>query len=183
MILADKPLWPWRGQLWGHLVSDTSLEELHEFARQLGKRRIGFQGDHYDLNPTEHARALEAGAVSVDSRELVRRLRNAGLRDRSKKLNWNISYRSDRRHTLAEVAKIVAVTISDRSMVQRFNKTLASVSPKIEVLEVLMVERPSAAALVLELNEVPQLDLVLIDLSNPTQHHERHVLELIIGEP
>ena len=59
MILADKPLWPWRGQLWGHLVSDTSLEELHEFARQLGKRRIGFQGDHYDLNPTEHARALE----------------------------------------------------------------------------------------------------------------------------
>jgi hypothetical protein len=62
------------------MVSDESLDELHAFAAAAGIPRRGFQGDHYDI-PEEHRRAMvEAGAVEVGSRELLRRLRAAGLR-------------------------------------------------------------------------------------------------------
>lgn len=79
-VLVDAAIWPFEGRRWAHLVSDTSFEELHEFAMQLGIPRRAFQGDHYDV-PTEYReRAIALGAVSVSSRELVRRLRAAGLR-------------------------------------------------------------------------------------------------------
>jgi Protein of unknown function (DUF4031) len=79
-ILIDEPLWWWRGQRWCHLVSDESLGELHEFADALGIPRRVFQGDHYDV-PEEHRDVIvAAGAVEVTSRELLRRLRAAGLR-------------------------------------------------------------------------------------------------------
>jgi len=79
-VLVDAAIWPFEGRRWAHLVSDTSFEELHEFAVQLGIPRRAFQGDHYDV-PTEYReRAIAMGAVSVSSRELVRRLRAAGLR-------------------------------------------------------------------------------------------------------
>ena len=46
----------------------------------MGIPRRAFQGDHYDI-PEEHRPAMvAAGAVEVESRELVRRLRAAGLR-------------------------------------------------------------------------------------------------------
>jgi hypothetical protein len=68
--------------MWGHLVSDTSLDELHTFAQRLGIPERGFDGDHYDL-PEEHLdRAIAAGAELVSSAELVRRLTGAGLRRR-----------------------------------------------------------------------------------------------------
>lgn len=80
MILVDEPRWWWRGRRWCHLVSDAHLDELHDFADQVGIPRRGFQGDHYDI-PEEHRHVLlAAGAVPVESRELVRRLRAAGLR-------------------------------------------------------------------------------------------------------
>ena len=80
VVLVDQPRWWWRGRRWCHLVSDRSLAELHDFADALGIPRRGFQGDHYDV-PEEHRdRVVAAGAVEVDSRELVRRLRRAGLR-------------------------------------------------------------------------------------------------------
>jgi hypothetical protein len=79
-VLIDQPLWWWRGRRWCHLVSDESLAELHAFAASAGIPRRGFQGDHYDV-PEEHRdRLVAAGAREVDSRELVRRLRAAGLR-------------------------------------------------------------------------------------------------------
>ena len=79
-ILVDQAVWPWRGRRWAHLVSDESYDELHRFAARLGIPRRAFQGDHYDI-PTEYReRAIELGAESVDSRELVRRLRESGLR-------------------------------------------------------------------------------------------------------
>jgi hypothetical protein len=62
------------------MVSDESLEELHAFARAAGIPTRGFQGDHYDI-PEEHRPAMvAAGAIEVGSRELLRRLRGAGLR-------------------------------------------------------------------------------------------------------
>ncbi|WP_419931689.1 DUF4031 domain-containing protein [Candidatus Poriferisodalis sp.] len=79
-ILVDDARWPWRGRRWAHLVSDQSYDELHEFAARIGKRRAAFQGDHYDVDETERELALRAGAVAVNSRELVSRLRAAGLR-------------------------------------------------------------------------------------------------------
>lgn len=79
-VLIDEPLWWWRGRRWCHMVSDDSLDELHQFASSVGIPRRGFQGDHYDV-PEEYRREMvAAGAVEVGSRELLRRLRGAGLR-------------------------------------------------------------------------------------------------------
>lgn len=62
------------------MVSDTSLEELHEFARGLGVPERGFHGDHYDLPSHVRADAVQRGAREVTSRELVRAIAQAGLR-------------------------------------------------------------------------------------------------------
>lgn len=79
-ILIDEARWWFRGRKWCHMVSDVSHDELIEFADGVGIPRRGFQGDHYDI-PQEHRDAMiAAGAVEVESRELVRRLRTAGLR-------------------------------------------------------------------------------------------------------
>lgn len=87
-MLVDDARWLWRGTRWAHLVSDRSYEELHDFARSLGARRLGFQGDHYDIDECDRARAIALGAERVDSRVLVARLRNAGLRARTGKPAW-----------------------------------------------------------------------------------------------
>jgi len=79
-ILIDDPLWHWRGRRWCHLVSDSSIEELQAFADEAGIPRRGFQGDHYDVPEDYRATVVEAGAEQVSSRELLRRLRGAGLR-------------------------------------------------------------------------------------------------------
>lgn len=79
-ILVDAAIWRWRGRRWAHLASDTSYEELHDFARRLGLRREWFQGDHYDIPEAVHERAILLGALEVPAGELVLRLRAAGLR-------------------------------------------------------------------------------------------------------
>ncbi|WP_169978523.1 MULTISPECIES: DUF4031 domain-containing protein [unclassified Microbispora] len=80
-VLIDRPNWPGpRGLLWSHLVSDSSLEELHDFARLLGVPVRAFDRDHYDVPETVYDRAVVLGAEPVGSQELVRRLREAGLR-------------------------------------------------------------------------------------------------------
>jgi len=88
-VLVDEARWVWRNRRWAHLVSDESYDELHEFARRLGKRRLGFQGDHYDIDEADRGRALAFGATPTKSRELVRRLRESGLRNRSDKPAWD----------------------------------------------------------------------------------------------
>ncbi|WP_430868388.1 DUF4031 domain-containing protein [Demequina aurantiaca] len=79
-VLIDPPLWPNHGTVWGHLVSDTSLDELHAFARAAGIPERGFDLDHYDVPVERYAQLQEQGAHLVDGRELVRRLRASGLR-------------------------------------------------------------------------------------------------------
>ena len=39
-VFADTPRWPRHGTVWGHLVSDRSLEELHEFAARISLPRL-----------------------------------------------------------------------------------------------------------------------------------------------
>jgi hypothetical protein len=69
---------------WCHAVSDDSFEELHAFAERLGIPRRFFQGDHYDLPAHLRARALELGAQTVTTRELL--IRMAGPRgDRARR--------------------------------------------------------------------------------------------------
>lgn len=95
-ILVDQARWPWRGDYWCHLVTDTDLSELHDFARQLGCRRVGFQGDHYDIDVETRARAIELGATELDSRDLVRRMKAAGLRLRpSQFTKWSLVTRGE----------------------------------------------------------------------------------------
>lgn len=79
-LLIDPPRWPARGRLWSHLISDTSFEELHAFAASIGLDRRLFEGDHYDVPEEHYDEVLAAGAQCVPTRELVRRLRRAGLR-------------------------------------------------------------------------------------------------------
>ena len=79
-VLIDTPRWWYRGRRWSHLVSDESLDELHAFARSVGIPERGFQGDHYDIPEEYLDDMLAAGAEMVDSRDLVRRLKAAGLR-------------------------------------------------------------------------------------------------------
>jgi hypothetical protein len=79
-LLVDEPLWWRRGQRWCHLVSDESMDELHAFAARIGIPRRGFHGDHYDIPEDHRPEVVAAGAVPVSSRELLRRLRVAGLR-------------------------------------------------------------------------------------------------------
>lgn len=79
-LLVDDPRWWYRGHHWCHLVSDVSLEELHAFAARVGLDDRAFHGDHYDLPAEWRDDALALGAEAVDAREIVRRLRRAGLR-------------------------------------------------------------------------------------------------------
>ena len=83
-ILVDHAVWPFRGRRFAHLVSDESYAELHAFAAALGLQRHWFQGDHYDIPTEVRLRAIEQGAEAVTGAELVRRLRAAGLRQRSR---------------------------------------------------------------------------------------------------
>jgi hypothetical protein len=80
VILVDEARWQWRGRYWAPLVSDETYDELHTFAARLGLPRRAFQGDHYDVPAEYRLRAIELGAETVSSRQLVRRLRAAGLR-------------------------------------------------------------------------------------------------------
>jgi uncharacterized protein DUF4031 len=82
MILIDPPNAPGHGRLWSHLASDVSYDELHVFAAQVGVPARGFDRDHYDVPAEWYDAVVAAGAVPVSSRELVARLRAAGLRRR-----------------------------------------------------------------------------------------------------
>ncbi len=69
MILLDKI---------GHLVSDTSLEELHEFAKKMGLQKFWFQEGkgkhpHYDIWGTMRMKAIKLGATLVSSKDIIKR--------------------------------------------------------------------------------------------------------------
>ncbi len=83
-ILVDSARWPFKGRRFAHLVSDTSLAELHAFAARLGLPDRAFSGDHYDIPADVREQALLLGARAVPSREVVESLRAAGLRRRKR---------------------------------------------------------------------------------------------------
>lgn len=79
-ILIDPPLWPAHGTHFSHLVSDSSLDQLHEFAAAAEIPSRAFDLDHYDVPAERHADLVARGAVAVSGGELVRRLIASGLR-------------------------------------------------------------------------------------------------------
>lgn len=81
-ILIDEPRWPAHGTVFGHLVSDSSLDELHDFAARAGLPSRAFDHDHYDIPLSRYDDLVAAGALAVGERELVRRLAASGLRVR-----------------------------------------------------------------------------------------------------
>jgi hypothetical protein len=84
VLYVDQPRWTGTGRaagrLWAHLASDARFAELHAFAEALGVPRRGFDRDHYDIPESLVPLAVWLGARPVTSREIVRRLRAAGLR-------------------------------------------------------------------------------------------------------
>ena len=80
MILIDPPLWPAHGTVFSHLVSDSSLAELHEFAAAAGVTGRAFDLDHYDVPERIYSELVAAGARPVSGKDLVRALASSGLR-------------------------------------------------------------------------------------------------------
>lgn len=80
MIYIDPPLWPAHGTYFSHLVSDSSLEELHAFAAAAGIPRRAFDRDHYDVPRQRYRDLVDGGAKAVDGATLVRALIAGGLR-------------------------------------------------------------------------------------------------------
>ncbi|PWH07650.1 DUF4031 domain-containing protein [Brachybacterium endophyticum] len=79
-VFADTPRWERHGMLWGHLISDASLSELHLVAARGGLHPRSFDLDHYDW-PESAREGLEAvGVTFVGNGDLTRRLIASGLR-------------------------------------------------------------------------------------------------------
>lgn len=75
MILVDR-LICYKTGLWCHMVSTSSIEELHQFAALIHVRRHQYHSrrhKHYDLRLLQRDRAVEHGAVQVTARELLTR--------------------------------------------------------------------------------------------------------------
>ena len=79
-VYLDPPLWAAHGTHFSHLISDTSIEELHAFAAAAGIPERAFDGDHYDVPEARYGALVAAGAIPVEGRILVRKLIASGLR-------------------------------------------------------------------------------------------------------
>ncbi len=79
-IFIDPPLWPAHGTFFSHLISDTSLKELHDFAAAHEISPRAFDADHYDVPQHRYAALVNAGAQEVTGTQLTRILIRSGLR-------------------------------------------------------------------------------------------------------
>ncbi len=79
-VYIDPPLWPAHGTVFSHLISDSSLQELHTFAASAGITERAFDVDHYDVPARRYPQLVELGAQEVDGGTLVRILIASGLR-------------------------------------------------------------------------------------------------------
>ena len=89
-IYIDPPLWPAHGTHFSHLVSDSSLAELHGFAAAAGIPERAFDGDHYDVAERRFDELVAAGAIPVEARILVRKLIGSGLRIPARQRNKSL---------------------------------------------------------------------------------------------
>ena len=79
-IFIDPPVWPAHGTVFSHLISDTSLAELHDFAAKTNISPRAFDADHYDVPAYRYEGLVRAGAREVSGSQLTRILIDSGLR-------------------------------------------------------------------------------------------------------
>lgn len=73
-LTACIPNKKWRYEWSCHLFSDSSVEELHKFAKKLGLRKSWFQDStlpHYDLTKNKRGVAMRAGATPCSRQKLI----------------------------------------------------------------------------------------------------------------
>jgi hypothetical protein len=75
---VDPPAHPFKGQLYCHLMTDGTEDELRAFAKRLRLRmewiqKPGTDMVHFDLSPAVRDNAIAAGAVPVSGVEQFRR--------------------------------------------------------------------------------------------------------------
>ena len=70
MILVDPPRWPAHGTLFSHLVSDSSLSELHLLAAAIGLSPRAFDHDHYDVPERLYDPAIAAARTCSSDSEV-----------------------------------------------------------------------------------------------------------------
>jgi hypothetical protein len=82
VILIDRARWHAHGTTFAHLASDASFAELHDFVLAIPglSRPLKFHRDHYDVPAHHWDDVVALGAQVVSTREIVQRLRAAGLR-------------------------------------------------------------------------------------------------------
>ena len=87
-VYVDDAKIMWKGKLRYHLTAD-SMGELFSFTESIGIRRCWFhhgKKPHFDITEPQRQDALNAGALAVDSREMLEKAKALGeLKDRSKK--------------------------------------------------------------------------------------------------
>lgn len=76
-VYVDESKWPFRGQLYCHMIADTH-DELLAFAMQIGLnvhwiQKAGNHQEHFDLAPSKRAAAVRHGAIEISGRELSMR--------------------------------------------------------------------------------------------------------------
>lgn len=65
-----------------HMITDGEIRELHDFAIGIGVKRCWFENKrgknhpHYDIKPHQVTAAINAGAILVHSKEIVRILKS-----------------------------------------------------------------------------------------------------------
>ncbi|MBF0430987.1 MAG: DUF4031 domain-containing protein [Fibrobacteria bacterium] len=69
-ILLDTPVNLGKGQISAHMVSDESLVELHQFAKDLGLKKQMFQITEsgfarYNINISKRLQAIDKGALEA----------------------------------------------------------------------------------------------------------------------
>ena len=84
MIFIDPPYWPAHGTVFSHLISDTSVAELHDFAAATKVPGRAFDLDHYDVPQRMYGKLVAAGAVPLSGKDLARTLVASGLRVRAR---------------------------------------------------------------------------------------------------
>lgn len=75
-----------------HLIAD-SVDELMEFAESIGLRREWFQpksSPHFDLTAEGRKVAVENGAIEINQRDLVKKLREIREKDLQSRIEIRI---------------------------------------------------------------------------------------------
>ena len=80
-ILVDTPVNYGNGRIYAHMVSDSSIKELHQFAKRLGLKKDSFRVTnsgfaHYSINIAKRLRALEMGAKAAGAAEFMKASRS-----------------------------------------------------------------------------------------------------------